>query len=268
MDQVLNALIAMSEVVLSLSQNEVKDIASSVFWCLVLLTVLLVLGRLKMIHEIITEFNKARGPIWDLRGTIHEMKELEPVIKLLADQMSLLDEKIDAARKQVQELQVDSFSSRTEEDEVPARAISAGFEQNASPPTDHWEELRQIWRRNADRIESVIEFIPDGRSRLPFDKMRRSDYKTIIDRLEASGRLTRSAANGSRELVTIFNSYRPRNRIVPADVIGALRISDEQLEKEFKAILGRMAEQAATSHADSPPTRANGGEPAAHSQLN
>jgi hypothetical protein len=221
-----------------------------------------------MIHEIITEFNKARGPIWDLRGTIHEMKELEPVIKLLADQMSLLDEKIDAARKQVQELQVDSFSSRTEEEDVPAKAISAGLQGYAEPPTDHWEELRQIWRRNADRIESVIDLIPDGRSRLPFDKMRRSDYKAIIDRLESTGRITSSAANGSRFLVAEFHRYRPRNRIVPASVIGALQVRDEQLEREFALIRARMAEQNLEDGAESRPVRANGSEPTSQSQLN
>jgi hypothetical protein len=50
--------------------------------------------------------SKARGLIWDLRKTIADLKELEPVIKTLGEQMALLDAKIDAARRHVAELQI------------------------------------------------------------------------------------------------------------------------------------------------------------------
>jgi septal ring factor EnvC (AmiA/AmiB activator) len=121
MDEFFGVLTKVTEYVQSLSRADIKEFVSTAFWFLVVFAAIQGLRRLNTIREIITEFNKARGPIWDLRGTINEFKELEPVIRQLAEQMSLLDEKVDAARKQVQELQVDSFSSRTEEEDRPAQ---------------------------------------------------------------------------------------------------------------------------------------------------
>lgn len=259
MEEVLRALNSLGEFTQSFSRDDIKEVISTVFWFLVVFAVLQVLWRLNTIKQIVTEFNKARGPIWDLRGTINEFKELEPVIRQLAEQMSLLDEKVDAARKQVQELQVESFSGRTEEQERPADL--AGFTQQGlvAPQPDHWERLHELWRKNADRIERVIEQIPDGRSRLPFDRMRRSDYTAIIDRLETTGRLTASAANGSRELVAAFNRFRPRNKSVPISVIGALEVLDQQLEREIDQIIANQAD--ATRASDSPPSNQKQSEP-------
>lgn len=261
MEQFVEVLTVASEYVQALTTDDVKEFTTTVFWFLVVFAAIQALRRLNDIRDIITEFNKSRGPIWDLRGTINEFKELEPVIKQLAEQMSLLDAKVDAARRQVQELQVESFSGRTEEQERSADL--AGLTDNgfAAPQPDHWERLRELWRRNADRIERVIEQIPDGRSRLPFDKMRRSDYTAIIDRLEAVGRLTTSAANGSRELVATFNRYRPRNKLVPISVVGALEVLDQQLEREISDIISKQADEPVAS--DSQPSRRNKGEPTA-----
>ncbi len=207
------------------------EIVAQSFWWLVLLAVFGVLIRLKTIAQIIRDFNSARGPIWDLRGTVNQLKELEPVIRQLGGQMSLLDEKVDAARKQVTELQVESVSGRTNDAEQASTRDSNGFSnQGSANSEDEWEKLREYWRRNTQRIEFLIDQIPDGRTRLAFDRMPRTNYKAIIDRLEAAGRIDKPAANASRELIELFNRYRPRNQKVPGSVVGPLEIVDRQLD--------------------------------------
>jgi hypothetical protein len=54
-----------------------------------------------------------------------------------------------------------------------------------------------------------------------------------LAKLEDQGRITAAAATASRELNTLFNRYRPRNRTIPDEVIGSLRVLDSQLEQEL-----------------------------------
>jgi hypothetical protein len=39
------------------------------------------------------------------------------------------------------------------------------------------------------------------------------------------------AANASRSLNELFNSFRPRNKKIPDEVVGSLQVLDEQLDK-------------------------------------
>ena len=212
--------------------QDVNQFVAGFFWFLVIVSVFWSLWRLKMIREIITQFNNARGPIWDLRGTIAELKELEPVIRQLGDQMSLLDAKVDAARLQVTELQVESVSGRTEMQRSEPTNASTPFQSDQNQTDDeNWEQLRLYWRRNVQRLENVIQSIPDGRTRLAFDRMPRTNYRAIVARLEDGKYISNVAANASRDLIDTFNKYRPRNQRVSNAVLGATFVFDEQLDK-------------------------------------
>lgn len=213
------------------------DLIHQIFWGLVLLAVLGMLKNLGAIHKIVTGIRHARSPIWDLRDTvdqltklepvIQELKSLEPLIRQLGQDVPLLFEKVDASNKKLTELQLDSVATRTEEETDGDASRANGF---SNPNDDRWADLQEYWRRNTRRLEYVIDKIPDGRTRLAFDRMSRTNYRAIIDRLEDGGFLTKAPANASRDLIDLFNKYRPRNRKVTAAVIEPLALVDRQLD--------------------------------------
>lgn len=217
----------------AVSWSEAKSVAGFLLTLLFLWTVLRCLRRLTLIREIIGEFNRSRGPIWDLRETINDLKGLEPVIKQLGEQMALLDAKVDAARKQVAELQVESISGRTAtSDDAPESngAIRGGQDPQA---LKNWEMLRALWRRNTYRIEYIIEQIPDGRTRLSYDRIPRTRYRRIVHKLQGASLISAAAAKASIELLDLFNTYRPKSKTVPNSVVGTLQLLDSQLDKEL-----------------------------------
>ncbi len=246
-----------------LTWAEVKATAELTLYFLAVFAVIGCLRKLNVIREIIKGFNESRGPIWDLRQTINDLKGLEPIIHKLGDQMALLDEKVDAARKQVAELQVESASERTEEAEELATAPASTGPRIQSPTevaNENWETLRDYWRRNTKRIEHVIDQIPDGRTRLAYDRMPRTGYRSIVNKLQGSKLITPAAANASRELIELFNRYRPKNRKVPDELIGPLQVLDKQLDQELveyaKVVAAETSESA--EPAPPPPPRARG----------
>jgi hypothetical protein len=198
-----------------------------------------VVNRLPLIREIITGFNDARGPIWDMRNTVEDFKstiaelsKIEPVIKTVRDQIALLDEKIDAAQKQVEELQRHSASERTEARSSPE--FPAPSSLGVVAPSDdeaNWQRLREIWRAHVARLEALIEGM-DGRKARSYRKMTRYDYKPIIDKLLEDGLLSPASAKSSKDLMETFSSYRPRNRKVPDKVVGDMIVLDRQLAAE------------------------------------
>jgi hypothetical protein len=241
----------------------VKATAELALYFLAVFAVIGCLRKLSVIREIIRLFNESRGPIWDLRQTINDLKGLEPIIHKLGNQMALLDEKVDAARKQVAVLQVESASERTDEAEefVVAPASTDQREQTpAEMANENWEKLRDYWRRNTKRIEYVIEQIPDGRTRLAYDRMPRTGYRSIITKLQGAKVITPAAANASRELIELFNRYRPKNRKVPDELIGPLEVLDKQLDQELVDYAKVLAAEVSESAESAPPPqpRANG----------
>ena len=117
----------------NLSWQELKSVAELILYYMAVVAVLGCLFKLKTIRSIIQEFNQARGPIWDLRQTIKDLQALEPVIRQLGGQIDLLDAKVDAARKQVAELQVESISGRTDtvDEELNGAPVAARNPMNA-----------------------------------------------------------------------------------------------------------------------------------------
>lgn len=216
--------------------SEIKSTAELLLYFLVVLAVIGCLRRLKLIREIISEFNNARGPIWDLRETINDLTQLEPAIRQLSGQMGLLDAKVDAARKQVAELQVESVSGRTEEADgvgQPNGQLGQAAASTDEEADRNWEKLREFWRRNTRRIEYVIEQIPDGRTRIAYDRLPRTSYRRIVNKLQGAKLISPAAANASQELIDLFNSYRPKNRRVPNSIVGTLELLDRQLDREL-----------------------------------
>ena len=205
---------------------EVKSGAELVFKLGLLLAVFGCLFRLKTIRGIIHDFRDARSPIWDLRTTVRELKELEPVLKELGP-------RVEAVRKQVAELQVLSVSTRTDSTEGAVLVAPQEPIQVNEASDRNWQTLRGYWRRNNARIEYVIEQIADGRTKLAYDRLPRTNYTHIINKLEGQNFISAAAANASRSLHDLFNSYRPRNRDVPDEIVESLAVLDAQLDKEL-----------------------------------
>lgn len=219
-----------------LTQIDYSALMHQLFWWLVLVTVLGMLFKIGTIHGIILGIKEARSPIWDLRGTVDKIEQLEPVlkrfneleplIKTLGENLPLLSEKVDSSNRKLTELQLDSEASRTDDiAEAPNVGLVPG-----DHPVDNWPQLREYWRRNTRRLEFVIENIPDGRTRLAIDRMSRTNYRAIVKRLEDGKFLSKAAANASLELIDLFNKYRPRSQIVASAVVDPLAIVDKQLD--------------------------------------
>lgn len=226
-----------------LAWSEVKWIFEHVVYLLAALAALGCLLRLGKISKTIADFRESRGPIWDLRNTVNQLNDLAPLIRSLSEQVDLIDERVQAWGKQVAELQVEASSVRTDAEESrPNDQRVLGI----TPPTEirpaedtedpNWLLLRDIWRRNTRRLEYVIDQIGDGRTKIAFDRLPRTNYERIINKLQGQKLISAGAATASRSLIEEFNRYRPRNRAVPDEVIGGLKTLDHQLDREIVPI--------------------------------
>ena len=209
-----------------------------------LYAIIMTLRKLEIIRETIVHFNEGRGAIWDLRQTINNLQKAEPVISRLSETLKELtaklaevEERIETARQQFIQSQVELISERTAD---PIEAHPAASDQKVDQGGDgseaaegRWRQLQEIWRRNTRRIEYVIDNIEDGRRRRAYDKMPRTNYNKIVDKLENAGLITAAAANASRKLNEKFNTFRPISRMVPDSEIGNLIAFDLQLNQEL-----------------------------------
>ena len=215
---------------------EIKSIAELVLYYLTVLAVLGCLLRLGAIGRILRDFREARGPLWELQNTVTHLRELEPAMRDLGAQVALIDGKVDAARRQVTELQAENMSMRSDAGDEGVDATNDGTEldQLAVKAEDmNWIKLREVWQRNRKRIEYAIDQIKDGRTKLAYDRIPRTSYKRILNKLQGQRFISAAAANASRDLIDLFNKYRPRNRTIPDEVIGALRVLDDLLDREL-----------------------------------
>ncbi len=221
----------------SLPWDVVKSVSEMALYFLAILAVFGCLLRLGTIRTIIRDFLEARGPIWDLRNMVTDLKTLEPVIKQLKDDVPLIFEKIDAIRQQAAEYQLETMSTRIEAAEDAPSVVSEPAQQGiagiAATDDENWLRLREIWKRNTQRLEYVIDRIEDGRKRVVYDRMPRTNMDRIVNKLQGQGLITAAAANASRSLNEQFNSYRPRNRKVPDQVVGGMLVLDQLLEREL-----------------------------------
>ncbi len=211
------------------------DVAQLALYYLGVFAVFGCLLRLGTIRAIIRDFREARGPLWDLRSTVTDLKELEPVVRNLGDQLALIGEKVDASRKQVADLQVESLSARTDADELGEETV-VGVQAPTPAIADdgedrNWQVLREHWKKNRLRLDYVIDHIRNGRTKVAFDRIPWRKLRQIVDKLERQHIISTAAANASRSLHDLFYKYRPRNQKVPDEVVGALEILDKQLDR-------------------------------------
>ena len=248
---------------------EVKSVAELILYYLTVLAVLACVLRLGAIGRILRDFRETRGPLYELINTVRNLRDLEPTIRSLSTQVALVDEKVESARMQVAELQVESISTRSDTevtddvgdtggDGVDRAAVPDGALAVERTENRNWLILRDYWQRNRKRIEYKIDQIPDRRSKLAYDRLPRTNYNRILSKLEGQDRITEAAAKASRDLNALFNRYRPRNRTIPDEVVGALQVLDGQLEKE----LVPFSKVLAAELGDGPPPLASSSVPA------
>jgi hypothetical protein len=241
--------------------TDTKSWLDLILWYGILIAAFLCLARLRTILQVITAFNNGRGPLWDLRSSVNELKDLEPKLQCaigqvssLTDQMADLQDRVEALRVQLSALQVETISQRTgdvdpvdtpPEPATPRVAPTPGAPDDAAAGERNWEQLREYWRRNSRRLEFIIEQISDGRVKGAFDRLPRTNYVRIIHKLQGQGRISAAAAEASKSLITEFNRYRPRNRSIPDEVIEPLSVLDRQLDQELVPIAAIAAAEAA-----------------------
>lgn len=229
---------------------EVKAWLDLGLWYGLMFAALLCLLRLRTIQRVITEFNRGRGPLWDMRTTVQELKDLEPRLRDTIGQVSALTaqtldltERVEGLKVQLAALQVETISQRTSDVEPvpsdpapPVKASSPIAERDDDVEERNWEALREYWRRNTRRLEFVIDQIPDGRVRGAFDRLPRTNYVRIIHKLQGQDRISPGVAEASKKLIDEFNRYRPRSRTIPDEVVDGVRVLDAMLEKELVPI--------------------------------
>jgi hypothetical protein len=166
---------------------------------------------------------------------VEDLKTMEPVIKQLKTDVPLIFEKIDAMRQQASEYQLETMSTRIEAaDDAPAAASTPpepSTRTSVNVEERNWHALREVWKRNTQRLEFIIDQIPDGRKRVAYDRLPRTNWDRIVDRLQSQELISFAAANASKSLNELFNMYRPRNRKIPDEVAGSLQVLDQQLDK-------------------------------------
>lgn len=216
---------------------EIKSTAWLLFALLTVLAVHRVVRRLPRIAHILREFRDSRGALWDLQRTVDQIVKLQPDMKKMIGDVNLVAAQIESLQKQINDQAIESASARVDED--------------SSDPSENynWEQLRQVWRKNIDRLEFVISQIPDKRQRLSYSSMSRRTYRPIIDKLEKEGVVQAPAAQASRELIDKFNSYRRRNQRVPSEILGPLAVLDHQLDQELVRYSSFSSDEDASSTA-------------------
>jgi hypothetical protein len=202
---------------------------------LVLLAVALFIGsiRLPMLARIVRDFITARGSIYALQSLITEAGKMLQNISNLEPTIQLLGEKIDAAQKQLGDLQRYTSSQRQVPEATPAAGPSGAPGQTAAEENGNWEKLRRLYYRNAGRIEGVINKISDGRTKLRYARKPRTNYANIINALANDQLITQAAKRASLQLNGTFKRYQSINTNIPDRVIGELDVLDAQLDHEI-----------------------------------
>jgi hypothetical protein len=200
------------------------------------------ISQIKTVARLISDFIVARGPIYALGTTITEVEKSVAVLSRDVDRLSKLEpamtemaEKIEETFAQIANLQRLTVSERSGpavEGAVPQSA-NGRTTQSISDEERNWERLRELWNANGERLDAVIERITDKRRRGRFRKMSRNNYPAIIDALATQGYISEPARKASQDLHSAFMSYKPRNRKIPDEAVGALEVLDRMLQKEL-----------------------------------
>jgi hypothetical protein len=202
---------------------------------------------LKTIAKLINDFGESKGSIFELSTTITGVKNTVTAVKTSASalevQVSRLSdlapivtstaEKLEDALKQLADLQRIAVSEQGAGDGAETVASSGGaaeedkFEQN-------YQQLRAYWFANGERLDAVIERIPQARVRSRIRRMPKTDYPAIINALASEGKISEAARELSLELHKEFLSHRSRKKPVTDAIVGAAKVRDAMLAKELE----------------------------------
>jgi len=156
------------------------------------------LELLKWVAELIYEFRRiviefvALLVIWFLLK--RERKKLEAVLNGMQERIDTLGQQIRAVQETVEE--------------APAQ-----IDQGAN-----WERVRSLWQNVRDRIELLINQIPNRNVRRKYSNFRRYSYQGIITALLQDGRIHPQTAAGLLNMNSSFLTLRRRpNNISPAE---------------------------------------------------
>jgi hypothetical protein len=207
-----------------------SKITQNVSFLLLAIAVFLAAVRIKLVANIMSNFLTARGPIYNLQSTIMKVEDTVQKLSDLQPTFELVNEKVDALQKQLADLQRYTSSERTDPADEGAGPLGT---RPLEDDSGNWERLRELWYANTARIEAVIERISDRRRKLRYDRMPRTNYAFIIKALARDGLISEAVEKASIDLNATFLRYRPRNRRIPDDVIGALEVLDKLLAREI-----------------------------------
>lgn len=200
-------------------------------------------AQIRTIARLITAFIKARGPIYELGSTVIGVEKTVTNLSSHVNRLSGFEptmremtEKLEEIFAQVANLQRMTVSERTD---TPADQSLEPPRGNSiePPPIDpdqqNWERLRELWNKNGERLDGVIEKISDKRKRGRYQRMPRTNYPAIINALADERFISETARKASLDLHGIFMSYKPRNRTIPDQAVGSMEVLDKILEHEL-----------------------------------
>lgn len=169
-----------------------------------------------------------KSTVQEVGNTVDEVKQSAREFDKNIGVLKEFNERFRALSDQVIGLQQEAVSQRTDTVPLPAGGLDAA---NADSDEQNWEEFRTIWKRNNQRLETVIKKKLTGAKQRKYDNYSRTDYPSIIDRLFEDGALTRTGRDKSIELHRMFMTYKTRRRPVTEEVVANVRVLDEQLNQ-------------------------------------
>jgi hypothetical protein len=204
---------------------------------------LIAVTQIKTISSLMRDYLDARGAIYQLAATMSNAEETATRLSGQADRLfqleptiRLMSEYVEEAVLKIGDLQRLSVSDRIDAPANGSSAIAQPSSSSIGANTDddpNWEELREFWNANGARLDLAIERIADKRKRTKYSRMDRRNYPAIINGLADEKFISETARKGSLDLHSTFVKYRPRSRVIPDSVIGALEVQDKLLEAEF-----------------------------------
>jgi hypothetical protein len=200
---------------------DAKEIVTLLTFISALIVVGWALFRLPRILEALKHFNELRTPIWDLRSAVESLKSDD-----LKGQLDDLKKSVEAAQKQLS-----GYQRQTADERAEAAVPNPG----ASPIEDKWDDIRDIWAVARDKLEKIIERIPDGRVKRKYDGIARYNYTDVNNTLRDDGLITEEAAVASQKMNDTFLKYRRRSSPVTKDVLENFK----QWQKEFDRGIAR-----------------------------
>lgn len=229
-----------------LAWSEGKNALETLTWALAAFGLVAALGRLKTIARLISDFRDSKGSIFELSTTITGVKDTVTAVKTsasalevqvarlsdLAPVVTSTAEKLEDVLKQLADLQRIAVSEQGAGEGVVGSVSSKGEDEDEKLD-ENWEQLRSYWFANGERLDAVIENIPQARLRSRIRRIPKTDYRKIINALAHEGKISEAARKLSLELHKEFLSHRSRQKPVTESIVGAAQVRDAILAKEL-----------------------------------